>query len=161
MRCCGQHPGIAARLAIPHQIQEFIARPLAIACSATSRTAGSRQHSIMPSCSCSIATTIRRVRPVTSITTTRNIPATAATSTSRSAGSGGSPEPGSGDRHGVPKHRRLAAELLPLAARVRRPEARPAKRFKDLERENDRLKRAVSELTLDKLILKEALEGKY
>ena len=36
-----------------------------------------------------------------------------------------------------------------------------AKRFKDLERENDRLKRAVSELTLDKLILKEALEGKY
>jgi putative transposase len=36
-----------------------------------------------------------------------------------------------------------------------------AKRLKDLERENERLKRAVSELTLDKLILKEALEGKY
>ena len=36
-----------------------------------------------------------------------------------------------------------------------------AKRFKDLGRENDRLKKAVSELTLDKLILKEALEGKY
>ena len=36
-----------------------------------------------------------------------------------------------------------------------------AKRFKDLEHENDRLKKAVSELTLDKLILKEALEGKY
>ena len=36
-----------------------------------------------------------------------------------------------------------------------------AKRLKDLNRENDRLKRAVSELTLDKLILKEALEGKY
>jgi transposase-like protein len=36
-----------------------------------------------------------------------------------------------------------------------------AKRFKDIERENERLKRAVSELTLDKLILKEALEGKY
>jgi putative transposase len=35
-----------------------------------------------------------------------------------------------------------------------------AKRLKDLERENDRLKKAVSELTLDKLILKEALEGK-
>jgi len=30
-----------------------------------------------------------------------------------------------------------------------------------LERENQRLKRAVSELTLDKLILKEALSGKY
>jgi transposase-like protein len=36
-----------------------------------------------------------------------------------------------------------------------------AKRLKDLERENRRLKKAVSELTLDKLILKEALEGKY
>ena len=36
-----------------------------------------------------------------------------------------------------------------------------AKRLKDLDRENERLKRAVSELTLDKLILKEALEGKY
>ncbi len=36
-----------------------------------------------------------------------------------------------------------------------------AKRLRDLERENDRLKKAVSELTLDKLILKEALEGKY
>jgi transposase-like protein len=34
-----------------------------------------------------------------------------------------------------------------------------AKRLKELERENDRLKRAVSELTLDKLILKEALSG--
>jgi putative transposase len=33
--------------------------------------------------------------------------------------------------------------------------------LKDLERESDRLKRAVSELTLDKLIPKEALEGKY
>src|SRR5689334_13772733 len=32
-----------------------------------------------------------------------------------------------------------------------------AKRLKELERENDRLKKAVSELTLDKLILKEAL----
>jgi putative transposase len=36
-----------------------------------------------------------------------------------------------------------------------------AKRLKDLERENDRLKKAVCELTLDKLILKEALGGKY
>ena len=34
-----------------------------------------------------------------------------------------------------------------------------AKRLKDLERENDRLRKAVSELTLDMLILKEALEG--
>jgi transposase-like protein len=36
-----------------------------------------------------------------------------------------------------------------------------AKRLKELERENERLKKAVSELTLDKLILKEALTGKY
>ena len=36
-----------------------------------------------------------------------------------------------------------------------------AKRLKELEQENSRLKRAVSELTVDKLILKEALGGKY
>jgi transposase-like protein len=35
------------------------------------------------------------------------------------------------------------------------------KRLKDLERENGHLKKAVAELTLDKLILKEALEGNY
>ena len=35
------------------------------------------------------------------------------------------------------------------------------KRFKDLERENSHLKKAVAELTVDKLILKEALEGNY
>ncbi len=36
-----------------------------------------------------------------------------------------------------------------------------AKRLKDLERENTRLKKAVADLTLDKLILQEALEGNY
>ena len=36
-----------------------------------------------------------------------------------------------------------------------------ARKLKDIERENVRLKRAVADLTLDKLILKEALEGKY
>ena len=35
------------------------------------------------------------------------------------------------------------------------------KRLKDLERENLHLKKAVAELTVDKLILKEALEGNY
>jgi transposase-like protein len=35
------------------------------------------------------------------------------------------------------------------------------KRMKDMERENARLKKAVVELTLDKVILKEALEGNY
>ena len=36
-----------------------------------------------------------------------------------------------------------------------------AKRLKDLERENGRLKLAVADLTLDKLILKEAAEGNF
>ena len=36
-----------------------------------------------------------------------------------------------------------------------------ARRLKELERENGRLRQAVSDLTLDKLILKEALEGNY
>ena len=36
-----------------------------------------------------------------------------------------------------------------------------ARRLKELERENIRLKRAVADLTLDKLILKEAVEGNY
>ena len=36
-----------------------------------------------------------------------------------------------------------------------------AKRLKELERENARLKRAVADLTVDKLILKEVAEGKY
>ena len=36
-----------------------------------------------------------------------------------------------------------------------------AKRLKELEKENGHLRKAVSDLTLDKLILKEALEGNY
>jgi transposase-like protein len=36
-----------------------------------------------------------------------------------------------------------------------------ARRLKDLEQENTRLKRAVADLTLDKLILKEAAEGNW
>ena len=36
-----------------------------------------------------------------------------------------------------------------------------ARRLKDLEKENTRLKKAVADLTLDKLILKEALEGNF
>ena len=38
-------------------------------------------------------------------------------------------------------------------------QASQARRLKDLERENARLKKAVAELTLDKLILQEATEG--
>lgn len=36
-----------------------------------------------------------------------------------------------------------------------------AKRMKELEKENARLKRAVADLTLDKLILKEAAAGNF
>ena len=36
-----------------------------------------------------------------------------------------------------------------------------ARRLKELEQENSRLKRAVADLTLDKLILKEAAEGNF
>ena len=36
-----------------------------------------------------------------------------------------------------------------------------AKRLKDLEKENARLRRAVSDLTLDELILKEVAEGNF
>jgi transposase-like protein len=36
-----------------------------------------------------------------------------------------------------------------------------ARRLKELERENARLRKAVSELTLDKVILNEALRGNY
>lgn len=39
--------------------------------------------------------------------------------------------------------------------------AEEAKRLKDLEAENQRLKKLVADLTLDKDILKEALEGNY
>jgi len=40
-------------------------------------------------------------------------------------------------------------------------EVSQAQRLKELERENARLRKAVSDLTLDKLILNEALSGKY
>ncbi len=36
-----------------------------------------------------------------------------------------------------------------------------ARRLKELERENSRLRRAVADLTLDKLVLKEAAEGNF
>jgi transposase-like protein len=36
-----------------------------------------------------------------------------------------------------------------------------AKKLKDLEKENTRLRKAISDLTLDKLILEEAAKGNY
>lgn len=40
-------------------------------------------------------------------------------------------------------------------------EVSQAHRLKEPEKENDRLRKAVSDLALDKLILNEALTGKY
>jgi hypothetical protein len=45
--------------------------------------------------------------------------------------------------------------------RNRSPEGRQVKRLKDLEKENERLRKAVSDLTLEKLILKGAALGKF
>ena len=39
--------------------------------------------------------------------------------------------------------------------------AEVVKRLKELEKENERLRRAVSDLTLEKLILREAASGNY
>ena len=36
-----------------------------------------------------------------------------------------------------------------------------AKRLKELEKENERLRKAISDLTLDKMILKEAAKGNF
>ena len=53
-------------------------------------------------------------------------------------------------------------DVLPVAAGVGRDEGEPgARRLKELERENGRLKRAVADLTLDKLILEEAAKGNF
>jgi putative transposase len=55
----------------------------------------------------------------------------------------------------------VTGDLLPLAQRVRRSEVGPGKRLKDFETEKARLRKAVSDLTLDKLILQEASRGNY
>ena len=63
------------------------------------------------------------------------------------------------DQPGARHHR---ADVLPVEAGVRRDEGEPgARRLKELERENGRLKRAVADFTLDKLILEEAAEGNF
>ena len=62
------------------------------------------------------------------------------------------------DQPGARYHR---ADVLAVEAGVRRDEGEPgARRLKELERENGRLKRAVVDLTLDKLILEESGQGK-
>ena len=48
-----------------------------------------------------------------------------------------------------------------MAQGIWRAEVRPVKRLKELEKENERLRKAVSDLTLEKLILKEAASGNW
>ena len=48
------------------------------------------------------------------------------------------------------------ADLLPLATEVWRDDPAMAKQFKELEKENARLKRLVADQALDNQILKEA-----
>jgi hypothetical protein len=50
---------------------------------------------------------------------------------------------------------------IPLAEGVRRFEVDQAKRLKELEKENGKLKRLVAELALDKQILKDIAEGNF
>jgi putative transposase len=55
-------------------------------------------------------------------------------------------------------------DLLPLAQAVRRDKQiskNEAKRLKELEKENARLKRLLAEKELDRSSLREALEGNY
>jgi putative transposase len=51
--------------------------------------------------------------------------------------------------------------VLPVAARVRGLKGDQAKRLKELERENARLKRVAADLTLEKAILKDVAEGNF
>ena len=51
--------------------------------------------------------------------------------------------------------------LLSLAQEYGGLKTDQVKRLKDLEKENKRLRRAISDLTLDKLILQEAARGNF
>ncbi len=51
--------------------------------------------------------------------------------------------------------------VLSVAAGVRRLKTDQVKRLKELEKENQRLRQAVSDLTLEKLILRVAASGSF
>jgi len=57
--------------------------------------------------------------------------------------------------------RHCGAVVLPLAQRVRRLQVDQARRLKELEQENSKLKRLVSELSLEKLVLKDIASGNF
>src|SRR5262249_22923603 len=60
-----------------------------------------------------------------------------------------------------PPDRRERGDVLSVAPGVRWAEDRAGERLKDLELENSRLRKVVSDLTLDKLILQEAARGNF
>ena len=53
------------------------------------------------------------------------------------------------------------SDLSSLAEPVRGTKAEEARRLKELEQENKRLKKLLAEAELDKAVLKEALEGNW
>jgi hypothetical protein len=79
------------------------------------------------------------------------------------------------DTKGVDRHGMSSSSSTPLSCRAGGRAVHPiswrsefgglksdqVKRLKDLEAENARLRRAVSDLTLDKMILKEAASGNF
>ena len=71
--------------------------------------------------------------------------------------------PGPYQRNGLPVDHGLVVARQQDPARLQAPTIRDLvpKRLKELQAGNARLKRAVADFTLDKLILKEVVEGKY
>jgi hypothetical protein len=61
----------------------------------------------------------------------------------------------------VPQPEAVGAFGYPLAGGIRRAEARPGEVPKQLEAENGRLRKAVAELALERVILKEAVSGNF
>ena len=60
-----------------------------------------------------------------------------------------------------PRPRRDGGDVLPLAQEFGGLKTDQVRRMKDLDVENQRLRKAVADLTLDKLILKEAARGNF
>ena len=61
----------------------------------------------------------------------------------------------------MPAERRHRTELLPLRKEYGGLKIDQARRMKELEKENARLRRAASDLTLDELILQQAAKENF
>jgi hypothetical protein len=67
----------------------------------------------------------------------------------------------SSGRRGDPRDRRDAVHVLRRRKEFGELKSDQRKRLKDLEKKNERLRKAVSDLTLEKLILREAASGNF